>query len=307
MAKQAPDQVEFQRHLETLKERFIDVPLQQLHALLTRSYYEARIQLKRRQWPWHLRVPNIPFLKNHQRKFYDAMFGLLAQVARVDGKICAEEREAVQNFAVDDLRLSANQVIAALTFFREAAERNRSFESCARELAHLFRLRAEMRRNVVDALIDMAYADKRMNIHEDRLIRQAVHILGLTKEDYDKLKQEYAAEEALRDKLSDFEERQQEAEKEDSHAGSKRWNRRSAGANPAEELLFSSGHYDVLGCSPTDTVATIKKRYRKLVLQHHPDRLAAQGLPEEFRDAAKKKFREIQEAYELIQEERGFS
>ncbi len=271
-----------------------------VQAHLTRSYYEAQIQLKRRQWPWHLRVPNVPFLKNRQNRFFDAMFGMLAEVAGADGSINSDEREAVQNFATDNLRLSALQVITALKFFRETRESSRSFDSRANDLADMFRLRPELRRNVIDAMIDMAYSDSTMNVHEDRIIRRAVSILRLSAKDYEELKEEHAAEEALRNKLFDVEDRI-------GAEGPGRQSNRKARANAAEELLFSSGPYDVLGCSPSDTSTQIKRRYRKLVLQYHPDRMAAQGLPEEFRETAKKKFQEIQEAYEAIEMERGFT
>lgn len=288
----------FRNHLRGW--RFVS-PFARLHAYATRSYYEAQIQLKRRQWPWHLRAAGVPFLAERQRRFYLAMFGLLARVASADGRINSAERDAVQNFATDDLRLSASQVVAALRIFREAHERPRDFDTCAEELYSMFSFRPNLRRNVLDALIDMAYADRVLNPYEDELLRRAVSILRLTPEDYDILRGEYAAEEELRRKLSDFEAR---TEAKAGASRTKRWNRRTQGADAASELLFASTHYDVLGCSPGDSAQAIKRCYRRLVLKHHPDRLAAQGLPEEFRDAAKRKFQEIQEAYETILRER---
>ncbi len=65
--------------------------------------------------------------------------------------------------------------------------------------------------------------------------------------------------------------------------------------------------YAVLGCTGTDSNETIKKQYKKLVLENHPDRIASKGLPEEFTQYAADKFREIQEAYEAIRKERGFT
>jgi DnaJ like chaperone protein len=62
--------------------------------------------------------------------------------------------------------------------------------------------------------------------------------------------------------------------------------------------------YHVLGCSSEDSVDTIKKRYRKLVQDYHPDKIASKGLPEEFNQLAHEKFREIQDAYETIKKER---
>ncbi len=64
-------------------------------------------------------------------------------------------------------------------------------------------------------------------------------------------------------------------------------------------------YYAILGCEPTDTDQHIKKQYRKLVSDYHPDKIASKGLPEEFTKFANDKFREIQEAYEAIKKERG--
>ena len=65
-------------------------------------------------------------------------------------------------------------------------------------------------------------------------------------------------------------------------------------------------HYAVLGVSPQDTDETIKKAYRGLVREYHPDTIASKGLPEEFNKFAADKFRQIQEAYEAIRTQRGF-
>ncbi|MBW1837396.1 MAG: TerB family tellurite resistance protein [Deltaproteobacteria bacterium] len=63
--------------------------------------------------------------------------------------------------------------------------------------------------------------------------------------------------------------------------------------------------YAVLGCKSNDSDDQIKKQYRKLVMEYHPDTIASKGLPEEFTKFAEDKFREIHEAYEAIKKERG--
>ena len=65
--------------------------------------------------------------------------------------------------------------------------------------------------------------------------------------------------------------------------------------------------YQVLGCNSTDPLEVIKTNYRKLVQDYHPDKIASKGLPEEFNQLAHDKFREIQNAYETIKEERGIT
>jgi DnaJ like chaperone protein len=63
-------------------------------------------------------------------------------------------------------------------------------------------------------------------------------------------------------------------------------------------------YYAVLGCKETDSLEEIKKRYRKLILEYHPDKIISKGLPEDFIKFANDKFREIKEAYDIIKKER---
>lgn len=65
-------------------------------------------------------------------------------------------------------------------------------------------------------------------------------------------------------------------------------------------------HYATLGCNRSDSVETIKGRYKKLALDFHPDKIMAKDLPPEFVEFAKQKFQAIQEAYDAIRKERGF-
>ena len=58
--------------------------------------------------------------------------------------------------------------------------------------------------------------------------------------------------------------------------------------------------YEILGVKKSDDFATIKKQYRKLVRQYHPDILMGQGKEQSIIDKATKKLQEINEAYELV-------
>ena len=64
--------------------------------------------------------------------------------------------------------------------------------------------------------------------------------------------------------------------------------------------------YQLLGVTREAPNKELKSAYRTLVRENHPDRLMAQGVPEEFIEVANKKLAAINAAYETVQKERGF-
>lgn len=62
--------------------------------------------------------------------------------------------------------------------------------------------------------------------------------------------------------------------------------------------------YKVLGVSPEDDFPTIRKRYRVLASEHHPDRLMARGVPAEFQRIANDRMAVLNAAYAEIEKER---
>ncbi len=63
--------------------------------------------------------------------------------------------------------------------------------------------------------------------------------------------------------------------------------------------------YDLLGVKASDSDTEIKKAYRRLMSQHHPDKLVSKGLPEEMIKLATEKTQQIKKAYEQIKRERA--
>lgn len=59
--------------------------------------------------------------------------------------------------------------------------------------------------------------------------------------------------------------------------------------------------YQILGSSKGDALALIKKRYRKLAMEYHPDRVQSQGMSPELASAAEDRFKEIQHAYDTLE------
>lgn len=79
----------------------------------------------------------------------------------------------------------------------------------------------------------------------------------------------------------------------------------TAGRPPPRQRLDDA--YTALGVSPESTEEEIKRAYRKLMIENHPDKLASKGLPEGMRAIAEERAREINVAYDLIKKARNFS
>ncbi|NGY03894.1 co-chaperone DjlA [Solimonas terrae] len=76
-----------------------------------------------------------------------------------------------------------------------------------------------------------------------------------------------------------------------------------AGRAPTQSSIDDA--YRVLGVPASASDADVKKAYRRLMSQNHPDKLAAKGLPESMREMAEQKTREITAAYELVERTRA--
>ena len=69
----------------------------------------------------------------------------------------------------------------------------------------------------------------------------------------------------------------------------------------------SSDPFTIIGVSRDDSDETIKAAYRKLVVENHPDKLVAQGMPQELIDVANEKLATINAAYDRIRKERDLN
>lgn len=82
-------------------------------------------------------------------------------------------------------------------------------------------------------------------------------------------------------------------------------NAASSGGGTQESAQPLEEAYRVLGVSSEATDAEVKRAYRKLMSQNHPDKLAGKGMPDSMRRMAEQRTSEISNAYERIQQARG--
>lgn len=76
--------------------------------------------------------------------------------------------------------------------------------------------------------------------------------------------------------------------------------------NSIKSMFYSDTHvaYSILGISSDATDDEIKKAYKKMAVEYHPDKVSYLG--EDVQNSAKEKFQKISTAYESIKKDRGF-
>jgi len=131
----------------------------------------------------------------------------------------------------------------------------------------------------IEIQLQAAYADGRLDISEEQMLLHICQRLGIPQFLFRQL--------------------QRMVEAQHGFGGAGRQSREA----PRPSL---DDAYAMLGVSASASDAEVKKAYRRLMSQHHPDKLVAKGLPEEMMKLAAEKTGEIRKAYEQVKEARGF-
>ena len=71
-----------------------------------------------------------------------------------------------------------------------------------------------------------------------------------------------------------------------------------------QQTMSSKEAYEILGVKESDDMDTIKKAYRQLIRKYHPDIISSQNKDESYMEKATSKTQEINQAYQVIKDEK---
>ncbi|MBI1194292.1 MAG: co-chaperone DjlA [Gammaproteobacteria bacterium] len=217
-----------------------------------------------------------------QTAFFTATFSVLGHIAKADGQVTREEIR-IAEAVMEQMQLNDEQKSVAKRLFNEGKEPDFDLDGVLDQFVGVCHRRHTLLRIFLEVLVQAAMADGHLSDAEEVVLQRVSSHIGFTPEEL--------------------------AHLESMVAASARW--AGGGAGPgagrgptrAQDLASA---YALLDVPESASDAEVKRAYRRLMSQHHPDKLVAKGLPEEMMKIAAQKTHEIRQAYERIKEARGF-
>ena len=212
---------------------------------------------------------NIGQMERVQAAFFTTTFSVMGHIAKADGRVTADEIAATESIMAR-MQLNAHQRKAAIQLFDEG----KGDDFPLHDVLEQFRRECHRRRNLVQIFLEIqvatAMADGHLHATEKKILLFIGEQLGFSRHDIEH--------------LFSF------------GAGG------AAAGKPRQSLAKA---YKILDVDREASDAEVKKAYRRLMNQHHPDKLRSKGLPEEMMALATEKTQEIKAAYEHIKNSRA--
>lgn len=214
-------------------------------------------------------------LQSLRERFVDTTFSVMGAICKADGVVTPNEIRAAQELFVQ-LRLSPAQIEVAKSAFNRGKQPDFDLDAAVDLFAKSARHGRALLQLFLQVQLVAVAADGQVHAAEHAMLVRVARRLGLSEADVAQL-------EALLRSVS--------------HA--------ARGGVPQETQLDDA--YAALGLTREASNDEIKRAYRKLMSENHPDKLAAQGLPESMKQIAEERARQINAAYDVLKRSRQLS
>ncbi len=211
---------------------------------------------------------------NSKEAFSKSQLGLfialVAKVAKADGRVQEMEAQLI-SMMFDDISKLFDEKDKARALMKEIFDESKGSLEDTKEIAHSLNLKLGRsrlkRRQFMGFLIQLAFVDNGIDEDEDKILRLIMTELNISIAEYEAI-------------VSRFE---------------NMTNAKTGG-------MDSNKAYEVLGVKESDSMDTIKKAYRKLIREYHPDIISSQDKDESYMEEATAKTQEINQAYQVIKD-----
>jgi len=208
-----------------------------------------------------------------ERAFFTTVFTVMGHLAKADGRVSEEEIAGAEHM-MEALGLTPERRREAIDLFKRGTAADFQVEPQISDFLQHCSTRPELKGLLLEYLLGMALADGVLHAAEQELLQRVATYLGVSAQQFEQLLEMLRAQQRF-------------------HAG---------GPQAAPDALADA--YRALGVTPQASDSEVKTAFRRLMSQHHPDKLIAQGVPEDMIRLATEKAQEIQAAYALIERSR---
>lgn len=210
---------------------------------------------------------------HRQEVFLETVFVLMGKLAKADGHISKDEISHVEIF-MQKMGMASEHRKIAINQFKRGSESDFDIDTALDEFMSVCGTTLNLKQVLLMYLIVMALADGKLDPAEQDMLEHVSIRLGYSRAEFNQMLEMVLNQ---------------------SHFA-------SGQANSASALEDA---YKALGVTKDNTDQEIKRAYRKLMSQYHPDKLIGQGLPEDMIAVATEQAKEIQVAYDLIKKQRA--
>lgn len=211
-----------------------------------------------------------------EKLFFSTVFTLLGKLAKADGRVSEDEIQHAQAI-MEQLQLTPEHRKEAINLFKVGAEPEYDPTALLVSFRDATLFAPQLKQTLLIYLIGMAMADGTIDSAESTVLRNCAETLGIPVRILEHLI-------AMAKGQSEF-----------RNGGEGRGQSQKGGLDAA---------YAALGVEKSASDGEVKKAYRKLMSEYHPDKLIGQGVPEDMIKLATERSQEVQAAYDLIKRSR---
>ena len=238
------------------------------------------------------------------RRFVMLLVKILVKIAEADGHFTKAELKTMLNFFQYNLRYNQERMYWVKQLIKDARDSPASLDELLAEFRQGFNY--ESRLILQDLIFQVVYTREPPDAGQLDLARKIARILEISSYDLRAIEARYRYGRHRQ---------QQDAGRQWQQQWEQQWRRQSGGyggfggqqggygqgggASWGERPGLEEHYYEVLGLEKGAGFEAIKKSYRKLCLQYHPDKVAHLG--EEFKRVAEEKMKEINVAYDYFE------
>lgn len=243
--------------------------------------------------------------KEVQKLFFESTFSIMGHIAKADGRV-SEQEIKMAKLLMNEMRLNVEQKELAKKFFNEGKQSHFKLDSVLTRLKKA----CKDNRDLLKLFVDIQYRAAQVDGLTSKKIKALDVIFSHL--GFIPLHKQYRFYEdfgytTYKEKKQNHSQHQHQYQQQDQHQQRQQQSSSSYQKRHYQSANHTLAHaYALLEINPEANKQEVKRAYRRMMSRNHPDKLIAQGLPQEMIKIANDKTQKILKAYELICESKGW-